>query len=161
MQKLTQLSSKCWGSWESACCSSPWDTGEGVEATPGTQTLLCWCASCGSSVEGQPRPRFSGTPVRGRMRILSKIQLTQPATRWQSSSTVPFMRVFNFKRKIRTWTGIRNSDLQISSLVLYHLSHPGLIDGTGLNISLEKKCYARCCGLWHYLSPFDRLTNFV
>ena len=44
---------------------------------------------------------------------------------------------FKFKRKIRTWTGIWTSDLQISSLALYHLSYPGLIDGTGLNLPLE------------------------
>ena len=32
---------------------------------------------------------------------------------------------------------IRNSNLQISSLALYHLSYPGSIDGTGLNFSIE------------------------
>ena len=44
---------------------------------------------------------------------------------------------FKFKRKIRSWTGIRTSDLQISSLALQNLSYPGSIDGTGLNLSLE------------------------
>ena len=41
-------------------------------------------------------------------------------------------------------------DLQISSLTLYHLNNPGSIDGTGLNLSLERKA------LWFYL-----LINFI
>ena len=44
---------------------------------------------------------------------------------------------FIFKRKIRTWTGIWTSDLQISSLALYYLIYPGSIEGTGLNLLLE------------------------
>ena len=40
-------------------------------------------------------------------------------------------------RKIRNWTRIWTSDLQISSLPFYHLSYPGSIDGTCLNLSLE------------------------
>ena len=42
-----------------------------------------------------------------------------------------------FKRKIWTWTRIWTSDLQISSLTLYHLSYPCSIDSTGLNLPLE------------------------
>ena len=45
--------------------------------------------------------------------------------------------LLDFKRKIKTWTGILTSDLQISSLGLYNLSYPDSIDGTGLNIFLE------------------------
>ena len=33
--------------------------------------------------------------------------------------------IFKLKRKVRTWTGTLTSDLQISSLALYHLSYPG------------------------------------
>ena len=44
---------------------------------------------------------------------------------------------FKFKRKIRTWTGIRISDFYISVLALYHLSYPGSIKDTDLNFSLE------------------------
>ena len=40
-----------------------------------------------------------------------------------------------FKRKIRTLTGIRTSDLEISSQAFYHLSYHGSIDG--LNLSLQ------------------------
>ena len=45
--------------------------------------------------------------------------------------------VLDFKRKILSWTRIRTLDLHTSRLVLYHLTHPGSIDGTGLNISLD------------------------
>ena len=43
----------------------------------------------------------------------------------------------DLKRKILTWTGIRASDLQISSLAVYHLRYIGSIDGTALNIQPE------------------------
>ena len=55
--------------------------------------------------------------------------------------------ILDFKRKIRTWTGIQTSDLQISNLELYYLGYPGSIDGVSLNLSLEKQCYARRFGL--------------
>ena len=38
--------------------------------------------------------------------------------------------ISDFNRKIPTCTKIRTSDLEISSLVLYHLSYPGSMDGT-------------------------------
>ena len=53
--------------------------------------------------------------------------------------------LLNFKRKIRTWTGILTSNLQISSLALYHLSQArdlevrGSNPGPGSNFSLEFK----------------------
>ena len=47
---------------------------------------------------------------------------------------------FRFKRKIRSWTEIWTSDLQISSLALYHLSYSGSIDCTGINY-IEHKHY--------------------
>ena len=50
-----------------------------------------------------------------------------------------YINNLKFKRKIQTWTGIQTSDLQISSLAFYHLSYPGSIDGTGLNLLLESK----------------------
>ena len=43
----------------------------------------------------------------------------------------------DLKIKIRTWTGIQSSDLQISNLALYHLIYPDSIDDAGLNLSLE------------------------
>ena len=51
--------------------------------------------------------------------------------------------ILGFQRKIPTWTRIQDSQLQISSLALYHLSHPDSIDVTGTkpspgsNFSLE------------------------
>ena len=36
-----------------------------------------------------------------------------------------------------------------------------LMDGTGLNLSLESNAMAIHCGLWHYLSSFDQGTNFL
>ena len=45
----------------------------------------------------------------------------------------------DLKRKIRICTGIRTSDLAISSLALYRLRYLGSIDGTGLNLSLNFK----------------------
>ena len=44
---------------------------------------------------------------------------------------------FRFQGNIRIWSGIQASDFHISSLALYHLSYPGSIDGTGLNIPFE------------------------
>ena len=46
-------------------------------------------------------------------------------------------QILYFKRKIRTLTGIRNSDLQNSCLALHHLGYPTSNNGTGLNLSLE------------------------
>ena len=44
--------------------------------------------------------------------------------------------VWILKIKIRNWTGIWTSDLQTSSLALYHFSYPGSNDDTGLNLLL-------------------------
>ena len=52
-------------------------------------------------------------------------------------ATVNIHFKFKFKRQIWSWTGIWISDLQISSMVLYYLSYPHSIDGTGLNLPLE------------------------
>ena len=43
----------------------------------------------------------------------------------------------DFKRKIQTRTGIRTSNLHISSLALYHLRYPGSIDIIGPNHILK------------------------
>ena len=48
------------------------------------------------------------------------------------------MIILDFKRKIRTWTGIQTSDLQISRLTLYYLSNPGSIGATGQYLSCWK-----------------------
>ena len=60
-----------------------------------------------------------------------------------TSKYKPIVRVlknynFKFKRKIWTWTGIWISDIQISSLALYHSSYPGSIGGTGLRRSQQR-----------------------
>ena len=53
----------------------------------------------------------------------------------------------DLKRKIRTWTGIRTSDLRISSPALYHLSYPGSHASSCSNLPLEADAtLARRCG---------------
>ena len=65
-----------------------------------------------------------------------------------------------FKRKIRTWSGIQISDLQIPSLALYH--EVSLFNRRYRSKFISwRQCYARRCGLWHCLSSLDRRTNFV
>ena len=52
-------------------------------------------------------------------------------------------------------------ELQISSLAIYHLSYPGSIDGTGLNIPLENNGMQHvvvCDTICYYLT--DK-TNFI
>ena len=68
---------------------------------------------------------------------------------------------FNFKIKIWTWVRIQTSDLQISTLALYHSSYLCSIDGTGLNLSLESNAMQGIVVLWYYLPSFDWRTNFV
>ena len=53
--------------------------------------------------------------------------------------------VLYFKRNIRTWTGIWTSDLQISSLALYH---PSSFGSTGLNFYLESNSMQSVV-VWH------------
>ena len=53
----------------------------------------------------------------------------------------PLKYTFRFQEKIRT------SDLLISSLALYYFSCPGSINGTRLNLSVERQYYARRFGL--------------
>ena len=63
--------------------------------------------------------------------------------------------ISDFKRKIQTWTGIQNLDFQISSLALYHLSYPGLIDSKGLILSLKSNAMQGilvCVTIYHQLT---------
>ena len=63
-----------------------------------------------------------------------------------------------------TWTDIRTSDLQISSLALYQLSYPGSIDGTGLNLSLESDAVQGvvvCDTICHHLTSELTSSLFI
>ena len=63
---------------------------------------------------------------------------------------------FRFQTKIQTWTEIRNSDLQISSLGLYNLSYPASIDSTGPDLSPESNAMHGVVVLLHYCLLIDK-----
>ena len=69
----------------------------------------------------------------------------------------------DLKRKIRTWTGIRSSDLRISSPALYRLNYPGSHASSFSNLSLETDgTLARRCGLdtiCHLLATSELISS--
>ena len=65
---------------------------------------------------------------------------------------------------MQTWTKIWTSVLQISSLVLYHLSYPGSIDGASPNFSLESndmQDIVVCDTFYHHLTSALTLSLFI
>ena len=75
---------------------------------------------------------------------MTESELLVKSTAETCTSKAPFLlwknvnkSLSDLKRKIQTWSGIRTSDLRISSPALYHLNYPGSHASSWSNLPLE------------------------